>query len=125
LKSEWDLADLVEEKRSARGRFEEAAVVAVGTCKSAPHVAEQLALEEVLGSAPQLTGLNGPRARRERAWMVRATRSLPEPLSPVSSTGVSVRATRSASARTFFMARLRATSAASARPISSEAMWRG
>jgi len=60
LKSEWDLADLVEEKRAARGRFEEAAVVAVGTGEGAPDVAEQLALEEVLRKRAAVDGDERP-----------------------------------------------------------------
>src|SRR4051812_11073653 len=42
--------------------------------------------------APQLTATNGFSLRGERAWMVRAMTSLPEPVSPTSSTGIVVRA---------------------------------
>ena len=45
--------------------------------------------------APQLTRRNGPDDRRDRSWMARATTSLPAPVSPRISTGVSERATRS------------------------------
>jgi hypothetical protein len=44
--------------------------------------------------AAMLTVTNGPRARAELAWMARATISLPVPLSPMSRTVISVRATR-------------------------------
>ena len=45
------------------------------------------------GIAPQFTRRNGPEARRERAWIARATTSLPEPVSPSTSTGTSRPAT--------------------------------
>ena len=54
------------------------------------------------GSAAQLMAMNGPWLRREAWWMKRATTSLPVPDSPVSSTVVSVCATRVACARTSF-----------------------
>ncbi len=38
--------------------------------------------------APQLMATNGPEPRPDRAWMARATSSLPVPLSPVTSTVV-------------------------------------
>ena len=54
------------------------------------------------GSAAQLMATNGPWLRREPWWMKRATTSLPVPDSPVSSTVVSVWATRVACASTSF-----------------------
>jgi hypothetical protein len=45
-------------------------------------VAEQLALDERLGIAAQLMATNGLFRRLESSWMVRATSSLPVPLSP-------------------------------------------
>ena len=44
--------------------------------------------------APQLTARNGRVRRRLRSWMVRATSSLPVPLSPVMNTVTAVPATR-------------------------------
>ena len=52
------------------------------------------------GIAAQLTEMNGPLARRERAWMWRASTSLPVPHSPVISTEASDAATCSASLTT-------------------------
>ncbi len=46
------------------------------------------------GSAPQLIDTNGRWARRDCRWMLRATSSLPVPLSPCTSTGLSLTATR-------------------------------
>ena len=54
------------------------------------------------GSAAQLMAMNGPWLRREAWWRKRATTSLPVPDSPVSSTVVSVCATRVACASTSF-----------------------
>ncbi len=48
----------------------------------------------VSGSAPQLTDTNGRDARRLFKWTVRATSSLPVPLSPLINTGLSLAATR-------------------------------
>ena len=42
---------------------------------------------ESLGIAPQLSAMNGPPARGERAWIASAVTSLPVPLSPVTNTG--------------------------------------
>ena len=42
------------------------------------------------GRAPQFTATKGPARRGERAWIACATTSLPVPLSPVSSTVVSL-----------------------------------
>src|SRR5439155_1569197 len=46
------------------------------------------------GTAPQFTRRNGPAARPERVWIARATTSLPDPVSPSTSTGTSSGATR-------------------------------
>jgi len=48
------------------------------------------------GSAPAFTRTNGRALRRELAWTISATFSLPAPLGPVMSTGTSARATWSA-----------------------------
>src|SRR6266403_802204 len=60
----------------------------------------------VSGSAPQLIDTNGRPARLLRRWMVRATSSLPVPLSPWISTGLSVAATRPITPSTSFTAGL-------------------
>ena len=44
--------------------------------------------------AAMFTVMKGPRLRLELPWMARATSSLPVPDSPMSSTVISVRATR-------------------------------
>ena len=43
--------------------------------------------------APQLMGIKGRSFRRLKAWIARATSSLPVPLSPVTNTGTSEEAT--------------------------------
>src|SRR5262249_10284262 len=54
--------------------------------------------------APQLIGRYGPAARLLPSWMTWATRSLPVPLSPTTSTAASVGATRAISVETRRMA---------------------
>ena len=54
----------------------------------------------VSGSAAQLIDTNGRAARGDCRWMLRATSSLPVPLSPCTSTGLSLTATRAITART-------------------------
>ena len=56
--------------------------------------------------APQLTATNGPDARVDSSWTRRATRSLPDPLSPVIRTVESTLATRRARSTTFRIAGL-------------------
>ena len=57
------LADLVEEDRAAVGDFEQADAVLVGAGERALAMAEQLAFDQVSGSAPQLIATNGSPAR--------------------------------------------------------------
>ena len=54
------------------------------------------------GMAPQFTRMKGPVFRRDRLWMVRATTSLPEPVSPRIRTGASAGATSSMCSMTSF-----------------------
>ena len=54
----------------------------------------------VSGSAPQLIDTKGRAARDDCRWMLRATSSLPVPLSPCTSTGLSLPATRVITAST-------------------------
>ncbi len=62
---EGQLADLVEKDRAAGGSVEPAGLLAVGAGERAALVAEQLALDQALGKAPQLTRMNGPAPRSE------------------------------------------------------------
>ena len=73
-------------------------------------MAEELALDEIARQRRQLTVMNGPVARAELAWTARATSSLPVPDSPISSTVISVRATRPTSLKTSIIAEERPTS---------------
>ncbi len=84
------LADLVEEDGALGGVAEEALAVAVGAGEGAAHVAEELALQEVLGDGAAVDADEGLLPRAPALWMARATTSLPVPLSPVMSTGTSV-----------------------------------
>ena len=97
LQAERHVADLVEEERAAvraAGRARASAVFA--SVKAPLRVAEELALEEALGHRGAVDGDEGALARRRlRSWIARATSSLPVPLSPVTSTVASDRATRS------------------------------
>ena len=87
------VADLVEEERAAVGALDQALAVGRGAGEGPAHVAEQLALDQRLGQRAQLTATKGPAARRDCRWMERAISSLPVPLSPSSSTLLSVGAT--------------------------------
>ena len=55
-------------------------------------------------SVAQLSTTNGPSARRDRLWIIRATTSLPEPAAPLISTREPVGDTRSTLARNWTMA---------------------
>ncbi len=74
--------------RSRRGRssplreLEPARLPPVGAGEGALLVPEELDSASVSGSAAQLNWMNGPCARGERAWRIRATRFLPVPDSP-------------------------------------------
>ena len=65
---------------------EEARVRLHGAGEGAPHVTEELALEEGIGDGPAVHGHEPAVPARARPWMARATSSLPVPLSPVIST---------------------------------------
>ena len=54
----------------------------------------------VSGMAAQLMAMNGPSLRGLAAWMKRLSTSLPVPVGPLISTGMSLAARRSARART-------------------------
>ena len=107
LELQRQLADLVEEERAALGLAEQAGARGLRVGERAADVAEELAVEEVLGQ-------RGAVDRDERAlarggcasWIFRATTSLPVPLSPVMRMVVSESATRSTSEYAFFSAGL-------------------
>src|SRR5213076_200081 len=94
LRRERQLADLVEEQRSPRGGFERPLAQRGGPRERAALVAEQLVLDQVLGKAPALSATNGPAGWAPSRCSSRATSSLPDPLSPVISTGLGIAATR-------------------------------
>jgi hypothetical protein len=58
-------------------------------------------------SAPQLTVKNGPFLRRDWRWIAAATSSLPVPVSPWTSTGLSVFASRGISPKSSIIRGLR------------------
>src|SRR6185312_3648419 len=74
------------------------------------------------GSAATLTATKAPRARPELAWRMRATTSLPVPVSPKIATGASLAAKRAARLRSDCMAALSATT--SVAPLSDVATGR-
>ena len=81
------LADLVEEERARRRPARRGPRRgAVGAGERAAHVAEELALEEVLGQRGAVLCDEGRRARGPWEWIARAQSSLPVPLSPSIST---------------------------------------
>ena len=78
-----ELADLVEEERAAVGDLEEPLAVGVGAGEGPLAVAEELALDEVLGQGPAVDRDEGAGRRgRLLSWRLRAISSLPVPVSP-------------------------------------------
>src|SRR5262249_26837391 len=67
LDFEVDVADLVEEERSAVGLFESPDPVAIGAGEGPSDVAEQLALEQALGQRGAMDLDEGPAGSRARA----------------------------------------------------------
>ena len=94
LKCAVDIADFIEKNGAAVGGFEDADAIAVRAGESAANSAEQLAFEQGGGMAPQSTGTKGCTPRRLKRWIMRATSSLPVPVSPSMRTVASVGATR-------------------------------
>ena len=83
LRAQAHVADLVEEERAAVGLLELADLLRGGAGERALLVAEQLALDQLLGDRRAVDLHEGARrARRLLRWMARATSSLPTPLSP-------------------------------------------
>jgi hypothetical protein len=96
LHARRNLADLVEQQRPAVGGLEQARPILRRARERAPRVAEELAFEQGLGDGAAVDCDKRPAARVDSSWTSRATRSLPEPLSPVMSTVESTLATRRA-----------------------------
>ena len=111
LKRRRQLSDLVEEDRAARRRFEVADARGDRAGERAPHVAEELGLEEVLGDGRAVD--HDERAFLPRAPLVDGARdsSFPVPVSPWTSTDDSVGATRAMRAKRRRMLALPPTSA--------------
>ena len=88
------VADLVQEERAAVGVLEAAFAVGAGVGEGAFDVAEQLVLEDAFGRSPaQFSATSRCLRRRLLLWIARAISSLPVPLSPMISTGMSLAAT--------------------------------
>ncbi len=95
LRVERQVADLVEEERAAVGQLEHAGALRVGAGERAALVTEELALERAR-ARPRCSRARPARAR-DRALSrcrMRATSSLPVPVSPVISTETSAGAMR-------------------------------
>ena len=91
LQAERHLADLVEEQRAARAPARSGPACAPSAPVNAPFSWPKSSLSSsVSGIAAQLIATNGPAARPLSACSARANSSLPVPLSPRSSTVVSV-----------------------------------
>ena len=83
LQLDLHLGDFVEQQRAAIGDLEASFAAAIGAGKRAALVAEQLALHQILGNRGAVDRRRmRRRARGDNSWMVRATSSLPVPLSP-------------------------------------------
>ena len=95
LQAERHVADLVEQQRPAVGLGEQALAGLDRAGEPAANVPEELALEQLLRDGRRVDRHEGPVARALRAWIARATSSLPTPVSPVMSTGAVERATKS------------------------------
>ena len=86
LAFEGQLADFVEEQRAAVGLLEEADVIAVGAGECAGLVAEQLAFHQLGREWRAVDAEHGAIGAGAGLVEARATSSLPEPLSPRTST---------------------------------------
>ena len=95
LQAEGHVANLVEQQRPAVGLGEQPLAGLDGAREAAPRVPEDLALEQLLRDGGRVDRDERAAARALRAWMARATSSLPTPVSPVTSTGALDRATKS------------------------------
>ena len=98
LRLERQLADLVEEQRAAVGLLELADALVDGAGEGALLVAEQDALDQVLGDGAAVDDHERLRRRSLSPWMARAISSLPTPLSPSIRTGMLEAAARRPSA---------------------------
>ena len=87
------VADLVEEERAPSASSKRPSLRLIAPVNAPFSWPNSSLSSSVSVSAPQLTLTNGPAARFERAWIARATSSLPVPLSPGMKTVASVGAT--------------------------------
>ena len=95
LQAEGHVADLVEQERPAVRLRQQAPARLDGAGERAAHVAEHLRLEELVRDGGGVHRDERPaRAGAPRAWIARATSSLPTPVSPVMRTGALDAATR-------------------------------
>ena len=85
------LADLVEEERAAVARLELARARGTAPVKAPLTCPNSSLSSRFSGMAPQLMATNGPSCAELRRWSSRAISSLPVPVSPVTSTEMSVR----------------------------------
>ncbi len=89
-----EVANFVQKKRAAVGRFDQAFLGSLRAGKRAALIAEQLALNQRSRHGAALDRHKGPSLRRLWLWMNRAVTSLPVPLSPRIITVASVGAAR-------------------------------
>ena len=97
------VADLVEEQRAPVRGVEQPDAVGHGAGERAARVPEQLALDQAVGrGAAVVRDEAGAASRALSACTARATSSLPVPVSPSTSTGSSLSATRGSAQRTTY-----------------------
>jgi hypothetical protein len=99
LQRQRHLGDLVEQQRAAVGSAEEALAGLGGAGEGALGVAEQQGLKHGFGHGRAVDGDEGTLGAGLRSWMKRLSTSLPVPVGPPISTGMSLAARRSARAR--------------------------
>ena len=108
LHAEGHLADLVEEERPPAGQLEPPLLLPVGAGERAALVAEELALQQLLGQGGAVDGhQRAAPGRRRCKWIAWATSSLPVPVSPVTSTVQVDEATRATRSKTSIIRGLR------------------
>jgi len=100
LEGQRQLRDFVQVERAALRVLELPGLAPMGPGEGPPLMPEQLGLEQIVRNRSAVDLDERPMARLECAWMLRATRSLPTPLSPRISTIASVSAMLSMIVRT-------------------------
>ena len=114
LQVEPQVADLVEKQRAAAGQLELADPLLYRAGEGSAFVAKERALDQVARNGGQIDGderpIRGLHRRRasptEARWIIRASSSLPVPLSPRMSTVADRRPTLCTTSRTSCIARL-------------------